>query len=230
MNGSASGNEDAAITGTVSATDIDSSSHLTYALVGANGGAAHGSVVLNANGSFIYTPAHDFNGADNFSFKASDGTLDSNVATESLAVSAVNDAPVNTVPGALSVESGFDALITGLAVHDVDAVSLTTSLHVDHGTLAVGSTGGATVAGSGTATVTLTGSVAQIDATLGAANNVIYHSALNFLGTDHLTFTSNDGGSSGAGGALTDTDIVDINVASSSFAPPHLAYSDFHLG
>jgi VCBS repeat-containing protein len=228
--GSASGNEDAVVTGTVSATDIDSSpASLTYALVGANGGAAHGSVVLNANGTFIYTPAHDFNGADNLSFKASDGTLDSSTATESLSVSAVNDAPVNTVPGALSVEGGLNAVIAGLAVHDIDAVSLTTSLHVDHGTLAVGSTGGATVTGSGTATVTLTGSVAQIDATLGAANNVIYHGALDFAGTDHLTITSNDGGSSGAGGPLSDTDIVDINVGSSS-APPHLAYSDFHLG
>ena len=49
--------------------------------------------MLNANGTFIYTPAHDFNGSDNFSFKASDGTLDSSVATESPAVSAVNDAP-----------------------------------------------------------------------------------------------------------------------------------------
>jgi Cadherin-like domain len=186
-------------------------------------------VVFNPNGTFIYTPAHDFNGSNSFSFKANDGTLDSNTATESLSVSAVNDAPVNTIPGALSVEGSLDAVIAGLAVHDIDAVSLTTSLHVDHGTLAVGSAGGAAVTGSGTATVTLTGSVAQIDATLGAANNVIYHSASSFAGTDRLTFTSNDGGSSGSGGPLSDTDIVDINVGSSS-APPHLAYSDFHLG
>jgi large repetitive protein len=228
VNGAANGNEDAAIAGTGSATDIDHS-QLTFALVGVNGGAAHGSVVFNPNGTFVYTPAHDFNGSDSFSFKANDGTLDSNAATESLTVSAVNDAPVNTVPGPLSVEGGLDALIMGLAVRDTDAVSLTTSLHVDHGTLAVGSAGGATVTGSGTATVTLAGSVAQIDATLGAANNVIYHSALGFAGADHLTVTSNDGGSSGAGGPLSDTDIVDINVGSSS-APPHLAYSDFHLG
>ncbi|MEA2887182.1 MAG: large repetitive protein [Bradyrhizobium sp.] len=228
--GTAGGNEDAVITATVSATDIDNSpASLTFALVGANGGAAHGSVVLNSDGTFIYTPAHDFNGLDSFSFKANDGTVDSNAATENLTVGAVNDAPVNTVPGPLSVDSGLDAVIMNLAVHDIDAVSLTTSLHVDHGVLAVGSAGGATVTGSGTATVTLIGSVAQIDAALGAANNVIYHSAFDFAGTDHLTVISNDGGSSGAGGPLSDTDIVDINVGS-SLAPPHLAYSDFHLG
>jgi hypothetical protein len=52
---------------------------------------------------------------------------------------------------------------------------------------------------------------------------------IGYAGADHLTVTSNDGGSSGPGGPLSDTDIVDINVGSSS-APPHLAYSDFHLG
>jgi VCBS repeat-containing protein len=228
--GAAGGNEDTVITGTVSASDIDNSpAQSTFALVGVNGGAAHGSVVLNSNGTFIYTPAHDFNGADNFSFKVSDGTLDSNAATASLTVSPVNDAPVNTVPGPLSVDGGLDAVIMGLAVHDTDAVSLTTSLHVDHGVLAVGATGGATITGNGTATVTLVGSVAQIDAALGAANNVTYHSALSFAGTDHLTVTSNDGGSSGAGGPLSDTDILDINVGA-SYAPPYLAYSDFDLG
>jgi VCBS repeat-containing protein len=224
-NGAVNGNEDTVITGALPANDIDSVS-LSYSAVSQ---PAHGSVTVHTDGTFRYTPNADFNGTDSFSFKANDGTLDSNAATESLTVSAVNDAPVNTVPGPLSGEGGLDAVIAGLAVHDTDAVSLTTSLHVDHGTLAVGSVGGATVSGSGTATITLAGSVAQIDATLGASNNVIYHSALSFAGIDHLTMTSNDGGSSGAGGPLSDTDVVDINVGSSS-APPHLAYSDFHLG
>ncbi len=229
-NSSASGAEDTTISGAVSASDVDnSSSQLSYALVGANGGASHGTVVLHADGSFSYTPVHDFNGNDSFSFKASDGSLDSNVATESLTIGAVNDAPVNTVPGPLSVQGGIDTSIAGLAVSDVDATSLTTTLHVDHGALAVGALGGATVAGSGTATVTLTGSVAQIDAALAATNNVLYRSAFDFSGIDHLTITSNDGGSSGAGGALTDTDIVNLQVAAASIqvieTPPHLAFS-----
>jgi hypothetical protein len=73
--------------------------------------------------------------------------------------------------------------------------------------------GGVIVTGSGTSTVTLTGSVAQIDAALGAANNVLYHGAFDFSGLDHLTMTSNDHGSSGAGGSLSDIDILDIQVA-----------------
>jgi hypothetical protein len=71
--------------------------------------------------------------------------------------------------------------------------------------------------------------VAQIDAALAATNNVLYRSAFDFSGIDHLTITSNDGGSSGAGGALTDTDIVNIQVAAASIevieTPPHLPFS-----
>ena len=61
------------------------------------------------------------------------------------------------------------------------------------------------MAGSGSSTVTLTGSVAQIDAALGAANNVLYHGAFDFSGIEHLTMTSNDG-------SLSDTDVLNLGV------------------
>ena len=51
----------------------------------------HGSVALNADGSFTYTPNPGFAGPDSFSYQASDGSLISNVATVSLAV--FNGAP-----------------------------------------------------------------------------------------------------------------------------------------
>src|SRR6266576_7341784 len=54
---------------------------------------AHGTVTLNADGSFTYTPALNSNGSDSFTYKANDGTLDSNVVTVSITVAAVNDAP-----------------------------------------------------------------------------------------------------------------------------------------
>ena len=44
-------------------------------------GPAHGTLTLNADGSFTYTPAANYNGTDSFTYKANDGTLDSNVAT-----------------------------------------------------------------------------------------------------------------------------------------------------
>src|SRR5207245_6594928 len=57
-------------------------------------GPSHAALTLNANGSFTYTPAANFNGSDSFTYKANDGLLDSNVATVALTINPVNDAPV----------------------------------------------------------------------------------------------------------------------------------------
>ena len=52
-----------------------------------------GSVELAANGSFTYTPNTDFNGTETFAYKASDGNLDSAVATVSITVTPAPDPP-----------------------------------------------------------------------------------------------------------------------------------------
>ena len=57
-------------------------------------GPAHGTLTLNANGSFSYMPAANFNGADSFSYKANDGSDDSNRRPCLILVNAANDAPV----------------------------------------------------------------------------------------------------------------------------------------
>src|SRR5439155_10951720 len=51
-------------------SDIDSAT-ITAVLVA---GPAHGTLTLNANGSFTYVPAVDYYGTDSFSYKANDGT------------------------------------------------------------------------------------------------------------------------------------------------------------
>lgn len=153
-------------------------------------GPSNGTLTLNANGSFTYTPNANYNGPDSFSYKANDGTADSNIATVSLTVTAANDAPVNTVPGAQSVNEDTNLSIAGLSINDVDAGSATnilTTLSVAHGTLTVLAAGGAAVSGSGTGLVTLTGTVAQINTTLAAASNVVYKGVQDFNGSDTLT-------------------------------------------
>jgi VCBS repeat-containing protein len=57
-------------------------------------GPAHGQVAVNADGSFSFTPAADWHGEDTFTYKLSDGRVDSNLATVTLTVTPVNDAPV----------------------------------------------------------------------------------------------------------------------------------------
>jgi len=55
-------------------------------------GPAHGTLTLNPDGSFTYTPAENFCGEDSFTYKAYDGALYSNVATVRITVTCVNDA------------------------------------------------------------------------------------------------------------------------------------------
>src|SRR5258708_39216638 len=71
-------------------SDVDGDS-LNALLVGQ---PTHGSLTLNSNGSFSYTPATNYNGTDSFTYKANDGKADSNVATVTITVTAVNDPPV----------------------------------------------------------------------------------------------------------------------------------------
>jgi hypothetical protein len=71
-------------------TDIDGNP-ITAVVVSQPG---HGSLVLNPDGSFTYTPSTGYFGADSFTYKDTDGTLDSNVATVSLTVLRVYSSPV----------------------------------------------------------------------------------------------------------------------------------------
>jgi VCBS repeat-containing protein len=58
----------------------------------------NGTVVLNADGSFTYTPSANFSGIDRFTYRTTDGTDNSNdLATVAIAVNAVADAPTLTV-------------------------------------------------------------------------------------------------------------------------------------
>jgi len=50
--------------------------------------AMHGTLALNADGSFSYTPAAGFSGADSFTYKANDGKDDSAVATVTITIAA----------------------------------------------------------------------------------------------------------------------------------------------
>ncbi len=85
--------------------------------------ATSGSVTLNASGSFTYLPASDFHGTDSFTYKAHDGTSDSNVATVTITVSPVNDAPVADNQSVMTDEDVSVAItLTG---SDIDGDGLT---------------------------------------------------------------------------------------------------------
>ena len=100
-------------------TDTDSTA-LTAVLV--TGPAHASSFDLGADGSFVYTPAADYSGADSFTYKANDGSLDSNVATVSITVKPVNDVPFIAAQTFSIAENSANGAVLGIVVaSDADA-------------------------------------------------------------------------------------------------------------
>jgi VCBS repeat-containing protein len=132
-------------------------------------GPSHGTLTLNANGSFSYTPAADFAGSDSFTYRASDGTLTSNVATVALSVTAVNDAPA-AADDAYSTGEDTARTVAAPGVlgndSDPDGNPLTAVLGSgpSHGTLTLDANGGFT-----------------------------YTPAADFAGSDSFTYRASDG-------------------------------------
>ncbi len=131
-------------------------------------GPEHGTLALNLDGSFTYTPAANYNGPDSFTYKANDGGRDSNAATVSILLRAVNDAPV-AVNDSLDVDE--DSVLTlpapGVLGNDTDAEgNRLTAVRV-----------------TGTAHGTLT---------LNSNGSLSYKPAANWNGTDSFTYKAKD--------------------------------------
>ena len=155
--------EDRDYTGMLSASDSDGDA-LTYSIIigPANGRAT---VSDNATGTFSYRPVEDYTGLDSLIFSVTDSVL-SDIATVSITVTAVNDAPV-AVTAAVTTEEDMD--YGGLvSAFDIDNDPLTYSLLTEpsHGTVAI---------------------------TDSSAGTYTYSPKVNYNGSDSFTFTSSDG-------------------------------------
>lgn len=86
---------------------------------------SHGALTLNADGAFVYTPAANYFGPDSFTYKANDGSADSNTATVSITVNAVSDPPTVTTPP--NQEDAEGETITPLQIQasDIEGHTLT---------------------------------------------------------------------------------------------------------
>ena len=73
-----------------------------------------------------------------------------------ITVTSVNDGPVNTVPGAQTVNEDTALSIGGVSVNDVDGNLTTTQLTVTNGTVKVSLAGGATISAGANGSSTLT--------------------------------------------------------------------------
>jgi len=149
----------------VNDTDVEGNG-LTAIIVS---GPAHGSLSLNADGSFSYTPEADYTGTDSFTYKANDGEMDSGVATVTITVTGVNDGPV-AVDDAYTTEEDTELVITapGVLVNDTD------------------------VEGNGLTAILVSGP-AHGSLSLNADGSFIYTPEADYTGTDSFTYKANDG-------------------------------------
>ncbi|HIF9204128.1 TPA: retention module-containing protein, partial [Photobacterium damselae] len=116
---SAETQEETAVTGQLTATDVDGD-NLTFK-PGSN--PENGSVTINADGSWEYVPNPDFNGEDSFTVVVDDGNGGRDTITVTVNVTPVNDAPVGED---VSAETQEETAVTGqLTATDVDGDNLT---------------------------------------------------------------------------------------------------------
>ena len=166
-------------------TDVDGGTLTAVLIVG----PAHGTLSLSANGSLTYAPSANFNGSDSFTYRASDGSATSGVATVQIIVAAVNDVPV--------------------ARDDTYSTNEDTPLTV----AAPGIVGNDTDADGGALTAVLVAGPAHGTLTLNADGSLTYVPNLNFNGSDSFTYRASDG--SATSGVAT----VQIGVGAVNDAP-----------
>jgi hypothetical protein len=150
-------NEDTAKAITLTTSDVDGDT-LTYIITGPAHGALSG---MGPN--LTYTPNANYHGADSFTFKVNDGTVDSAAATVSITVSAVNDAPVADAQSLTTNEDSAKPITLMGSDVDGDALTFTITANPAHGVLG------------------------------GIPPNVTYTPVANYNGGDSIKFNVNDG-------------------------------------
>ncbi|GAB5490923.1 MAG: hypothetical protein Phog2KO_11380 [Phototrophicaceae bacterium] len=176
-------NEDTVLLGNVTDNDSDiEGDTLTVTLGIIN--VSNGTLVLNSDGSFTYTPDSNFNGSDSFNYILSDGNGGSDTATVTIMVNVVNDAPIAEDD---SYTMNEDTVLLGNVSDndsDVDGDALTVALlsTVSNGVLVLNSDGSFT-----------------------------YTPSADYFGSDSFSYTLSDsnGGSNSATVAITVSDVID---------------------
>ncbi|MFS8085237.1 MAG: hypothetical protein ACMG6H_06370, partial [Acidobacteriota bacterium] len=202
----------------------ESAQTVTFQVTGnTNPGLFSVAPAISSTGTLTYTPATDANGSATITIVLKDngGTANGGVDTSApqsftITVNAVNDAPVNHVPGAQNIPLNASFVFsagTGNAIFisDVDAGTdaLRVTIQATDGTITLNGTAGLSfTVGDGTddSVMTFTGSLANINAALQGMKNLAFGSGV-------ITITTNDLGHNGSGGPLSDTDTISVTVA-----------------
>ena len=197
--------EDGSFSGNVKAGDSDPNTGdlaaSTVALVGAPPANA-AAFNLNADGTFTYTPLADYHGSSSFQYQLTDPSgRTSNIATVTLIVDPVNDAPIFTLPAnhTSSEDAGPQTIanfVTGIDDGDpTQTQTLSFSVSNDNNGLFT--------------------SQPSID----SSGQLTYEAAADQHGTATVTVTLTDGGGTANGGSDTTTKTFTITIEPVNDAP-----------
>jgi VCBS repeat-containing protein len=189
----------------VLANDTDSDGDtLTAVLVS---GPNYGTLTLNPNGSFVYTPWAYYNGTDWFTYKANDGQLDSNVATVTITVNAVNNPPILEDNRGTTNQDQPMTIMGSALLGNARPGPISPPGTVDDES-------GQTLSVIGVSPVSMQGGTVVFDSSTGL---ITYTPPQGFAGTDQFTYTVTDDGTPPAQAQGTFL----VTVVSTTFATTH---------
>ncbi len=144
-----------------------------------------------------------------------------------------NQSPVITRPTSIAVVEDTATSLAGISFADADAgtgvLNVTLSVPGGSGTIAASASGGVSiVSGSGTATLQVSGTLANLNTWFASnASNPDYTPASNATGMVNLGILITDNGNSGSGGALTDNETSVLNISAVNDPPVNSLPSSF---
>ncbi|QLF92922.1 DUF4347 domain-containing protein [Pseudomonas sp. ABC1] len=144
-------------------------------------------------------------------FQANDGSLNSNVVSRSVTITAVDDSPVISAPTNVTVTEDTLSPVTGIILSDVDSASGSLTLTVGAGNLSATSGSGVTVSGTGTALI--------LNGTLTAINNFIAAGSLKYTPALNSNTSVTLGLSLDTASVSTDTRNLTIDITPVNDAP-----------
>jgi hypothetical protein len=228
------------LTGTNAAITLAVTTGLTF---GSGDGTADATMIFSgtltaidaALDGMVVIPAPDHSGTASIRIQTDDlgntgpGGSRTDDDTLTVTVTPVNDMPVNVVPATQTVAGGTPLVFSAaggnaLGITDVDAGSgsIRVVLTMTDGTLTLSGTSGLSfIAGDGTLDTGMIFTGSRADA-VDALEGATFLPDSGFSGTATLQIDTDDLGNTGAGGARSDSDSLDITVTAAT-SPPVLA-------
>ena len=198
---------------------------LAFKVTTNNNNLFDGPVTISPEGTLTYKLAKDAFGKADVTVVVEDdgdGTNTSASQTFVITVNPVNDAPLNNVPTDLQIVNEDTPLVFSgnnvITISDIDAGTnpLQVRLTSANGALRVTPNAALNIQGNNTGSVTLTGTLTNINTTL---NNLAFRPTKNFNGDTSIIINTNDQNGTGSGGARPDEDTIAVKVNAVNDAP-----------